>query len=90
MALKKCVLEENKTNGSEKQKKKKKKLSNLLAALLIELPQHFTRGWSGKEIGWIDTDTRSHTLREKKKAAHTQKGNASDKLSSVVFFDKFD
>lgn len=51
----------------------------MLAALLIELPQHLERlvGW---EIGW--TDTHAHS--------HTQIGNASDTLSSVVFFDKFD
>lgn len=88
------------TGGKQNKWKREegKELRNLLAALLIELPQHFSRGWLARRLDGlirmhthIYTHTHAQAKREKRDAAtHTQIGNASDKLSSVVFFDKFD
>lgn len=87
--LKVCIRG-NKTNGSEEGKGKKKKLRNLLAALLIELPQHFTREPVGSEIGWIDTDAHSRR-KEKQSYTHTH-GEEMPQTSFhlLFFFDKFD
>lgn len=71
-----------KTVGSEKRKEKNSPVicqaafANWATAALLE------RLCSAEEIGRIDTGARSRK--------NTQKGNASDELSSVVFFDKFD
>lgn len=72
--------------------RKKKKLRNLLPALLIEPPQRFSRGWSARRLdGLIRMHGHTHTgATQRQSGAHTGKGNASDKLSSVVFFNKFD
>lgn len=73
-----------------KREGRKKKLCNLLLASLIEPPLHFSRGWSA---GRLDGLIRMHAHTrgtERPSYARTQIGNASHKLSSVVFFDKFD
>lgn len=84
-------MKAEKNNGSQKERGKH---GNLLAALLIELPQHFSRGWSARRLDRlirIHTCTHMHTDEEKRSPAmHTQIGNASDMLSSIVFLAKFD
>lgn len=85
------VQEKNKTNGSEREGRggggKRKKVHNLLAAFLIELPQHFSRGRSARRLdGLIRMHVRTHTHKQTKgRQSYAEKGSASDELSSVVF-----
>lgn len=66
---------------------KRKKVHNLLAAFLIELPQHFSRGRSARRLdGLIRMHVRTHTHKQTKgRQSYAEKGSASDELSSVVF-----
>lgn len=76
-----------KRKGREGWGGKRKKVHNLLAAFLIELPQHFSRGRSARRLdGLIRMHVRTHAHKQTKgRQSYAEKGSASDELSSVVF-----
>lgn len=76
-----------KRKGREGWGGERKKVHNLLAAFLIELPQHFSRGRSARRLdGLIRMHVRTHAHKQTKgRQSYAEKGSASDELSSVVF-----